>query len=294
MKIKEKFRNILISKPLNRRLIRPLRNIKFIFPFHYLSRIPIIGEFSFTNGDSKLIKFTSNGYDPTANLLHWSNGKNYEPNIINLLHKLGAEAQVLFDVGANTGIISIEMALLPAAKAVYAFEPLSRAFEALKKNLEINNLSNCFAHQIALGDSNKTSKLYVPNVEAIPTSASLSPDFYPDHTEIEVEITTLDNFVEKNNIKCLDIVKIDVEGCELAVLGGMETTIRKFRPLIICEILPRTGDLKKVYKLLQIHGYYMYEILDHCINPIEDINKYQRNRCIDLLLSPIQQVDLNT
>ena len=294
MRTKEVFRNILINKFINRSLIRPLRKFKFLFPFQYLSRIPIIGGFAFKNRDGKVIKFTSNGYDATANLLYWSNGKEYEPNIINLLHTLGHEAQVMFDVGANTGVISIHMALLPFAKEVYAFEPLPRAFRVLKENIKLNDLNNCLTYQMALSDSNGKSTLYVPNVEAIPTSSSLESEFYPDHSKIDISVMTMDHFVQTNNISKIDLVKIDVEGGELDVLRGMKRTIEKMRPFVICEILPRTGVLIKTTDFMKQFEYYIYEIFENQIIPIDNVKKYNRNNCIDFLLSPTKQFKLHT
>jgi len=285
---------LLINRFVNNSIIQPLRTYKKILPARYLYRLPVVGTFNFKNKAGIPYKFATNGYDPTANLLYWSNGQDFEPHIINLLHTICREAEVLFDVGANTGFISIHMALLPLAKEVYAFEPLPRAFRVLKKNLELNALNNYYGHQLALGDSNGKSTLYVPNVEAIPTSSSLDRGFYQDHSEIDIKIVTMDYFVKTNNISRIDVVKIDVEGRELDVLLGMKATIEDMRPFIICEILSRTGDLIKTTDFMKQFEYYIYEILDNQIKPIEKISEYKRNNCIDFLLSPTKQFKLHT
>ena len=292
--MKELIRKVLINKYINKLIVRPLRLYKNILPFKYLSRLPVIGEFSFKNLDGASIKYTSNGFDPTANLLYWSEGKLYEPHIINLLHLLGKDAKILFDVGANTGVITLHMAILPNVTNVYAFEPLPKAYEILNKNIELNGLKNCHTYPIALSDVCGHTKFFIPNVEAIPTSSSLEPDFYEDHSEILISTDTIDHFVDVNQIDQLDIVKIDVEGGELKVFAGMKATIEKLRPYIICEILPRTGDFLKMYEIIKPYRYYAYEIDKNQLNLIKNINGYQRNNCIDFLFSPVRQADYMT
>jgi len=51
----------------------------------------------------------------------------------------------------------------------------------------------------------------------------------------QVEAVTLDSFVEREGIDRLDLIKLDIEGAELAALQGARETIRRFRPrLQIC------------------------------------------------------------
>jgi len=291
--VKELIRKIIIINFVNKFLIQPLRYIKFLLPFKYLSRLPVIGEFTYKRKKGKSFKFASNGYDPTANLLFWSKGKDYESHFFNLLNSHFKNAGILFDVGANTGVVSIQLALLPNALNVYAFEPLPRAYNALQNNLKLNEIKNCHTYQLALSDSIRESTLYVPNVEAIPTSSSLRADFCPDHSKIKISITTLDEFVQTKNIKKIDLVKIDVEVGELGVLKGMKSTLEKIKPHIICEILPRTGDLEKTSKFLIRFGYFVYEILENEIKPILKIEDYKRTECIDFLFSPSEMINLS-
>jgi len=74
----------------------------------------------------------------------------------------------------------------------------------------------------------------------------------------------------------------------------MKGTIEKMRPHVICEILPRTGDIVNMYEIIKPFGYFIYEILENRINPIEKISEYKRNSCIDFLFSPYLQTNLQT
>ena len=286
MLAKEVLRHFLINKYINIILVRPLIKYKKFLPHRYLSRLPVIGSFTIQNKDGICYKIETDGFDPIANLVYWSNGNGYEPGIINLLHSIGRKGEIFFDIGANTGFISIQMALLPSAKKVYSFEPLPRAYDSLIRNLRINLLNKCEAFQLAVGRSDSISAFYVPKVFAIPTGSSLYPNKYKDTYPIEVTTVTLDHFIEEHHIKNIDIIKIDVEGKEADVLFGMKNVLEKMRPFIICEILPSIGDFSRIYAYLEPFEYHIYEILDDKILPINDPMKYKQNSCRDFLLSP--------
>jgi FkbM family methyltransferase len=286
--IKEISRKILINRFINNKLVQPLIKIKRFLPFSIISRLPVIGTFSFSNKSGKVFKLKSDGYDPTVNMVYWTDGTGYEPGIINLLHSILKKSEILIDVGANTGIITIQMSLLPFAKEVHSFEPLPRAFLALEQHIRLNSLKNCYPYQFAIGKENSITKLYVPNVQAIPTASSLDPNKYIDNHPIEVNTKTLDSFVKENNVSNIDVIKIDVEGRESDVLSGMKNVLQEMKPYIVCEILPRIGDVFAVYSYVKPYNYYLYEIRDNEISIIDHPEIYQRTKCRDFLLSPEQ------
>jgi hypothetical protein len=55
-------------------------------------------------------------------------------------------------------------------------------------------------------------------------------------TYIQVPITTLDDWATQINLPHLDLLKLDIEGQELAALCGAAQTLARFRPSIICEL----------------------------------------------------------
>jgi hypothetical protein len=62
----------------------------------------------------------------------------------------------------------------------------------------------------------------------------------------EIPVTTLDAFVSESKIEKIDIIKVDIEGSEIAFLEGARQTIADFRPRLMIEV--NHGALKRFGK----------------------------------------------
>jgi len=152
-----------------------------------------------------------------------------------------AEDAVVFDVGANAGVMTLQFAQAVPRGRVYAFEPTHYAFAKLQTNLGLNP---------ALAARVTASQVFVSSrsasVPALQAFASWKVDGsggerHPVHlgtvqsTE-NVGSITVDDFVAARGLHRLDFVKIDTDGHELEVLKGAVETLRRFRPAVIFEI----------------------------------------------------------
>ena len=162
---------------------------------------------------------------------------------------------VVIDVGANIGLITVPLA--QKVSYVHAFEPQPRMYELLRENIEQNDLRNVSAHQLGLG--------------AIFGKAGLPPIDYDKQDNFGgvhlvpgegVKIATLDSF----NFDAVNLIKIDVEGMEIDVLGGAKETIKRHRPLIYCEN-DRLDKSVALITLLSELGYEMYWHAPYLFNP---------------------------
>lgn len=77
---------------------------------------------------------------------------------------------------------------------------------------------------------------------------------------MKVAACSLDSFVEKNRVKAIDLIKIDVEGSEPEVLEGARNALRKFNPDIICEI---NYSIDKLQYILNGLGYSAFLIREN-------------------------------
>jgi len=144
------------------------------------------------------------------------------------------QGDVILDIGANIGFYSLLAAKkLQDTGKVYSFEPSKFVLEELKTNIEINKYYNVEAFDFALSDTVGKRDFYKCEDDAY-NSLITKPMLKVVSTDV-VEVITIDEFVKINNIKKIDIIKIDAEGLDFAILKGALETLKKFRPIIFCE-----------------------------------------------------------
>lgn len=131
---------------------------------------------------------------------------------------------IIFDVGANIGDFSNLIINELTGKVdveLHSFEPSKVTFKKLEENVKLNK--NIFLNNLALGNKQGEAELFFD--EAGSGLASLTKrklkhfNIKFDSSE-KVIIETLDNYCDSNNIRNIDLLKIDVEGHELDVLKG--------------------------------------------------------------------------
>jgi FkbM family methyltransferase len=161
---------------------------------------------------------------------------NFQKHVIDIPIK---EEAVIYDVGANIGAITLNYAADSKVAKVYSFEPTDFAHEKLVKNVSLNpNLEKKIeVVKRFVGDHCDEN----PGIIAY-SSWSLKGDKadHPVHGGTIKEATktaliSLDFFTHHHDIERVDLIKIDIDGLELAVLKGASETIIKCRPKIIFE-----------------------------------------------------------
>ncbi|MDR2179729.1 MAG: FkbM family methyltransferase [Synergistaceae bacterium] len=146
-------------------------------------------------------------------------------DIVNVTVEAG---DIVFDVGSWIG----DFAAYASAKGAftYAFEPSDAVYHYLLKTAELNK--NIYPVKKGLGDV-QTIAAFTYDIDNSGANAIVSGNF--TNKEQMVEITTIDAFVEENNLACVDFIKADIEGHERYMLKGAKKTLRKFAPkLAIC------------------------------------------------------------
>lgn len=159
----------------------------------------------------------------------------YEDHVCRFLAATLRPGDVVADVGANIGALTVLMAALvgPTGR-VHAFEPAPENVAHLRANLEANGLENVEVHETAVGDS--TDPIDFSFDAAAPSGAHIGAA--ADGAAVRVPCTTLDAFVAATGVTRLDLVKVDVEGAEPMVLDGARRTYDTLRPTTIMECNP--------------------------------------------------------
>ncbi len=158
----------------------------------------------------------------------------YEAGTLHVLKSCLQPGDCFMDIGSNVGLMTVVAAQqVGPTGVVYAFEPEPRVSAILTKNIEINALQNVRVNNFALGSVPGNLMLY-PQDEISLGSATLTNNAPQAATGINVKVETLDNFLNKNNITKIKMLKIDVEGWELEVLKGARQLLARSVAPILC------------------------------------------------------------
>ena len=138
---------------------------------------------------------------------------------------------IVFDVGASVGIFTLKAA--KKANFVIAVEPDPYNYNLLLRNIKNNKLENILPIQKALSNFVGQSDLEVGSSSFYSTISlqKISPKLtsrrkYGKYDmKIVVDVTTIDEIVESENIERVDFIKIDAEGAELEIIEGANKTI---------------------------------------------------------------------
>ena len=129
---------------------------------------------------------------------------------------------VVFDIGAFKGDTAYFFSKKCSNKArIYAFEPDENNYKVLLKIKDKYKLNNVIASNILFSNSETEINF-------------LSMDL--NRPDVKMKSTTIDKFVEENNIEKIDYIKMDVEGAEKNILEGSIKTIKKFKPSLAIAI----------------------------------------------------------
>lgn len=189
----------------------------------------------------------------------------YEPNEFCLLSRILKPGMLFVDVGANIGLYTLFAARHVTEQGrVIAIEPSNREMAILRNNVVGNALRNVTLFPVALSDhAAEVDLLVAPTRHAgHNTLGAFGYNTPLDHRE-RISTVRLDDLVETQHLKHVDIIKMDIEGAELAALHGGSETLRKHQPVLLLELSDRALNHQKatsadVLDLLAAHGYRVY------------------------------------
>jgi FkbM family methyltransferase len=166
----------------------------------------------------------------------------YEPEQVALWKQLLASGRdiVVLDVGANIGYYSLIAATHPNVKRVIGFEPNELVLPALRYNVGLNPgaAAKLSIAEVAVGDANGVVKFY-RNRESHNFGLGSMRAQGRDPVTVEVPLVRLDSFLPSQGLDHVDLIKIDVEGAEAAVITGLrEWWAQHRRPTIAVEVHP--------------------------------------------------------
>jgi FkbM family methyltransferase len=152
-----------------------------------------------------------------------------------------SSGNVVCDIGANTGHYTLIFSnVVGSGGEVHAFEPVPSTFARLRSEVEASAWHrNIRLNSVAMSDSIGNALMHMPGDDH--GQASLARHDQGSWREgavvstFECKQSTLDEYA-RNLTRRIDFIKIDVEGAELMVLKGANSTLRKDLPTIFFEV----------------------------------------------------------
>jgi len=159
--------------------------------------------------------------------------------------------ETALDLGANFGLYAYHLsrALGPQGQ-VHAFEPVPFTYGTLLTVLKLLRTKNIATYDKGVGERDERVRFTVP----VATSGALSTGQahaaqrdderpgrekhvkFDDSRTFECHLVALDDFLP--SLRDLSLIKCDIEEAELFAFRGAVEAIERFRPTVICEIVP--------------------------------------------------------
>jgi FkbM family methyltransferase len=202
----------------------------------------------------------------------------------------------VFDVGAHAGAFASAVLEEVPGASLHCFEPLPEPFRKLQR------VPGIVANNFALGDESRTATIYSDKPSSELSSLTRRR---LDHFGIrfehaaEIMVDTLDAYCLRNGVERIDLLKVDVEGHELAVLRGAR---RLFERGAIHRVLFEFGGtgidsrvfLQDYYYFFTPMGMKLHRLLrDGSLHPIPQYEEFYEQFTYTnfVALSPVTSIE---
>ena len=188
------------------------------------------------------------------------------------------EKLTIFDVGAYVGHIALKYNKLFPNSKIYCFEPFPESFSKLEQ--ATSSYKNIAVINKGLSDQEGQSKFNAN--KSAPTNSLLKTyalgkknwgeGLLDTLGSVDVELTTVDNFVEENNIKKIDVLKLDVQGAEFLVLNGAKQSFEKgivkmiYTEMIIVPTYEGQIPFEETIKLIKSYGFKLFSLYNFSLS----------------------------
>ncbi len=166
------------------------------------------------------------------------------------------EGDLVVDIGANIGAFSF-LAATKGASHVYCFEPGKEAYANLTRSLQKMKLGNVTLFNSCVSDVDGYLSFFISKSST--RNSLYSNDVFGMETPeyIHVPSITLPQFMEKNELRHIDYLKMDCEGSEGSILSSLPDAYFKNTRKIALEFHDNSSSLnhEKIIHLLESHEF---------------------------------------
>ncbi len=217
--------------------------------------------------------------------------KSHEPINTQIISRILKKGMTCLDIGGNIGYyVLLERQLVGDEGRIIAFEPSPRNYNYLKKNIQLQNVTNISAYNFACGDKDGNATFFInkkSNGCKIIAEGVIPPD-QSLGTLSEVPVRILDPFIEELKLDRVDFIRMDAEGYELHIFKGLKKTLEKFKPIISIELHKRQLGIegtKEFFKLMKDLDYQVESFVPRELDiPIIGSMSYVKKPTFDELI----------
>lgn len=188
---------------------------------------------------------------------------------------LGDQSLMLFDIGANLGQTSLELTETFSKATIHAFEPDPNTYAKLTEN--VKPFSSVHCHNLGFGEQPGVMKMHVSRVTGgnslLKHSDRINEFAQGDWTEregeVDVQITTVDDFCAQQKISSIDLFKIDTQGYELKITNGAKQMLTPantrciLTEVLFVELYEGQAYFHELYRELTARGFALVGFYNH-------------------------------
>ena len=173
---------------------------------------------------------------------------------------------VIVDIGGNVGAFALYAVAWNENAKIFCFEPNPQVFPLLELNTQsCKNISRYF---FGLGNNNETITLYQNPYN---TGASSTSYIHPESTKVDIHIKNAIEQFEGIGLKKVDVLKIDTEGAEVAILESLQKYLSNIK-IIMLEYHSLEDRAKLLDILCDFTLYSPERLLSNGVGTIKCIN----------------------
>ena len=209
---------------------------------------------------------------------------NWDNNILTIISsELSEKREIVLDIGANIGAISIALAKKHRNIEFHCFEPSPLVYNDLVFNKSLNNITNLKAIKFAVSNSTENKINFYSQISANNmglSSTKLNPDI-DEYEKILVDNISIDEYATDLKHR-IAVIKIDTQGSEFSVIKSAEETIKKNRPIIFFEFEEeyfknndeRVKNKKDILEFFHNINYELYFLNENRFFPLVTFEDY--------------------
>jgi FkbM family methyltransferase len=188
----------------------------------------------------------------------------------------GLTPEVCLDIGANIGCCAVHLAnLYPGARHILAFEPVPENGELLRKNTA--PYGNVAVVPVALDGEEGEMAMHPPTTERDFVGFSRHSFRVCEGISVSIPVKRLDRVLQERGITQPDLIKVDAEGCEVAILDTLPPEMLGRVTWITGELHSRPGDFAFLDRLSTTHLVGVRKRADQNLYRFHALNRSRRD-----------------